>query len=161
MFMKMTSFAAHNGVKAWLGNCAKKGDDLDLAEKKRMSIVQQFKDPVDELGRLLQTSGRIDRLCVSVQAPKFRITFFEYLLEELLNLGEVGGAACHARIWGNLDSLQLRRWEHLLQLKPRKPREVSHLPPEMDDMYRLLQAIRNYQQLGSVPMPEWLSPMPA
>ncbi|KAF6218685.1 hypothetical protein HO133_006036 [Letharia lupina] len=171
MFMKKTSFAAFNGVSAWIENCAKKGDYLDVAEKERMSIVQHFKDPIDELGRLLQTSERIDQLCVSVQASKFHITFLEYLLEELLRVGEVGGAACyfapsllhpHTRmLWGNLDYSQLRRWEYLLQLTPKKQREKSQLPPEVDDMYRLLLAIRTYQQLGSIPMPDWLSPMPA
>lgn len=170
MFMKKTSYAAFNGVKAWIDKCTKQGGYPEVAERERMSIVQQFKDPIDKLGELLQNSERIDQLYLSVQAPKFQITFLEYLLEGLLNIGKVGGASCyfapsllhpHTRmLWGNLDYSQLRRWEDLLQLNPKKQREESHLPPEMDGMYRLLQAIRTYQQ-GSVPMPDWLSPMPA
>lgn len=170
MFMKKTSYAAFNGVKAWIDNCAKHGGGPDAAEKQRMLIVQNFKDPIDELGRLLGESERIDQLYLSVQAPKLQITFLEYLLEELLNVGEVGSASCyfapsllhpHTRMfWGNLDYSQLRRWDHLLQLKPKKQKEESHLPSEIDGMYRLLQAIRAYQQ-GSVSMPDWLSPMPA
>lgn len=171
MFMKKTSFAAFKGVNAWIENCAKEGGYPDAAEKERMSIVRQFKDPIDELGRLLRTSKRIDQLYLSVQAPKSQIMFFEYLLEELLNVVEVGGASCYfapsllhpytRMLWGNLDYSQLRRWENLLQLKPKKPREESCLPPEVDDMYRLLQAIRTYQKLDSFSMPDWLSPMPA
>ena len=64
MFMKKTSFTAFNGVNAWMEKCVRKGGCLDVAEKERMSIVQQFKDPIDEVARLLQTSERIDRLCV-------------------------------------------------------------------------------------------------
>lgn len=171
MFMKKTSFAAFNGVNAWIENCAKEGGYPDAAEKERMAIVQQFKDPIDELGRLLQTSARIDQLHLSVQAPKFQIMFFEYLFEELLNIGEVRGASCYfapsqlhqytRMLWGNLDYSQLRRWEHLLQSKSKRLREESDLPPEMDDMYRLLQAIRTYQQLKTATLPDWLSPMPA
>ena len=171
MFMKKTSFAAFHGIAAWVEHRAKKGGYLDVSEQERMTIVEQFKDPIDELGRLLQTSERIDQLCVSVQGQNFHITFLEYLFEELWKVGEVGRAACyfapsfiHHRtriLWGALDFSQLRRWEYLLQMKPKSRGEQSCLPPEMDDMYRLLQAIRTYQQLGSVAMPGWLSPMPA
>lgn len=171
MFMKKTSFAAFHGINAWIKNCAKTEGCLEVAEKERMSIVQQYKDPIDELGRLLQTSERIDQLCVSVQAQKSHIAFFEYLFEELLKVGEVGDAACyfapslihpHTRmLWGNLDYTQLRRWEYLLQMKPKKRTEQSFLPPDADDMYRLLRAIQTYQRLGSVVMPDWLSPIPA
>ena len=171
MFMNKTSFPAFNGVNAWVDKCTKNGGYLDVAEKERMSIVQQFKDPIDELGRLLQKLERIDQLFVSVQASKYQITFLEYLFEELFKVGGIGNAACYfapspvhpfkRMLFGNLDYSQLRRWEDLLQLKPNKPREESRLPPETDGMYRLLQAIRTYQQLGSVPIPDWLSPMRA
>lgn len=171
MFMKKTSFAAFNGINAWIRNCAKRGGYLDVDEEQRMSIVQRFKDPIDELGRLLQTSERIDQLYVSVQAQKFHITFFEYLFEELLQVGEVGRAACYfapslvhshtPMLREELDYSHLRRWENHLQSKPKKRREESQLPPEMKDMYRLLQTTRTYQQLSSVPMPDWLPPMPA
>ena len=171
MFMKKTSYAAFNGVNAWIGKCVKNGGYLDVAEQERMSIVQQFKDPIDELGRLLQSSERIDQLRVSIQAPKIQFTFYEYLFEELLKVRRVGSAIFsfapslihpHTRqLWGNLDSSQLKGWEILVQLKSSERREKCHLPAELDDMYRLLQAIRAYQQLASVPMPDWLSPMPA
>lgn len=169
MFMKKTSFAAFNGVNAWIEHCAKKGGYLAVPEKERMFIVQQFKDPIDELGRLLQSSERIDQLCVSIQAPKIQIMFLEYLFEGLFQV-EIRDATCYfspslrnpcTRMLGeNLDSSQLGRWEMLLRSKPRKRREMS-LPPETGDMYRLLEAIRQYQQLSSVPMPNWLPPMPA
>lgn len=161
MFMKKTSFAACNGINSWIEKCAREGGCLDVAEKERMSIVQQFKDPIDELGRLLQTSERIDQLYVSIQAQKYPITFFEYLFEELFEIGSVGGVAyCFApRL--SLEYAQLRRWEELLQTKRSRRREESHLSSETDCMYRLLQAIRTYQQLDPHPMPDWLSPMPA
>ena len=168
MFMKLTSFAAHNGIKAWTDSCAKRGGSLLVAETERMSIVQQFRNPIDELGRLLHSSGRIDQLCISFQASNFQISFIEYLLEELLKLDEVRGATCffasslvHTLTWANLDNSQLKRWEDLLRLKPQRRTEESHLPPEIDHMYQLLCAIRTYQQLGSLPIPPWLSPMAA
>ena len=164
MFMKKTSFAAFNGVNAWIGRCARRGGYFDLAEQERMSIVQQFKDPIDEVGKLLQTLERIDQLCISVQQSNFQITFSEYLMEELLKVGPVGRAACffgRIRSWMTLDESQLRRWDYLLRFTPQKRAEESLLPLETEGMYRLLQAIRTYQQLDFAPMPDWLSPMPA
>ena len=166
MFMKKTSFAAFNGIHAFIEKCATKGGCLDVAEKERMSIVQQFKDPIDQLGRLLKSSQRIERLCISVQAPKFQITFLEYLLEDLSRSCVVGGATLYfasstTTPWRSLDEFQLRRLEHLLQLTPKKPKKEPQLPPEVNSMYRLLQAIRLNQQLDPMPMPDWLSPMPA
>ena len=168
MFMKLTSFAAHNGIKAWTDSCAKRGGSLLVAETERMSIVQQFRDPINELGRLLHSSGRIDQLCISFQVSNFQISFIEYLLEELLTLDDVRVATCffasslvHNLTWANVDDSQLKRWEDLLRLNPPRRMEESHLPLEMDHMYRLLCAIRMYQQLGSLPIPPWLSPMPA
>ena len=164
MFMKETSFAALNGVGAWLENRARNG--LDIAERDRMSIVQQFKDPIDELGRLLQNLERIEQLCISVPAKTFPITFSEYLVEELLTVGPVNRATCFlapsmTRIWDTAVPSLLRRWEDSLGLPPRKPTRNPQLPLETDNMYRLLQAIRTYQQLGFVQMPDWLSRMPA
>ena len=168
MFMKKTSFAAFNGVNAWIEKCAKKEGDLDVAEKKRMSIVKHFKDPIDKLGKLLQIFERIDQLCISTQASEFQITFSEYLIEELLKVGPVARAACYlaptlgwkrnnaSQLWS-----QLRRWEDLLQLTHEKQTKDYQLPLETDSMYRLLEAIRTYQQLDFVRMPDWLSPMPA
>ena len=123
MFMKKTSFTAFNGVNAWIEKCVRKGGCLDLAEKERMSIVQQFKDPIDEVARLLQTLERIDRLCVRLQGQNCPITFFEDLFEDLFEVGEVGGTACHFHprlSWGTLDYAQLVRWDDLLQMKPQK-----------------------------------------
>ena len=167
MFMKKTSFTAFNGVNAWAENCARKGGYLDITERERMSIVQQLKDPIDELGKLLQTSDRIDQMHLSVQASNIQITFLEYMLEELLKVDAVGSAACYIalsmrKVWRNVDNeSQLRRWEDLLQSAPRKSNKESQLPPEIDCMYRLLQAVRNDQQRNSSPMPDWLFPMPA
>ena len=167
MFIKKTSFAAFNGVNAWTESCAQKGGYLDITERERMSIVQQFKDPIDELGKLLQTSDRIDQMHLSVQASNIQITFLEYMLEELLKVDAVGSAACYIalsmrRVWRNVDNeSQLKRWEDLLQSAPRKPSKESQLSPETDCMYRLLQAVRNDQQRNSSPMPDWLFPMPA
>ena len=184
MFMKKTSFPAFYGVKAWIKGCAKNGGYLDVEDRKRMSIVQQFKDPIDKLGRLLHTSDRIDQLCISVPEPKFQITFSVYLLEELLKVDVVGSVACDfaqpfmkhrnmpvcilGRNWPRTenrkmdpDVSELKRWAELLKSTPKKPREVSHLPPETDDMYQLLRAIQSHQQLDTVSMPDWLSPMPA
>ena len=166
MFMMKTSFAAFYGVNAWLEHRAKKGGSLDLAEKERMSIVQQFKSPIDELGRLLQKSERIDHLCISVQVSRFQITFSEYLVEELLKVDVVGGVDCYlastyGKVCGTTDRSQLTRWENLLGQEPKVRRKESQLPPGTDGMYRLLQAIRTYQQICPKGMPDWLSPMPA
>ena len=163
MFMKKTSFAAFHGVQNWVENRA---GNLDVAEQDRMSIVQQFKDPIDELGKLLQILERIEQLCISVQASKFQITFSEYLVEELLKVSPVGRATCFfapsmTTVWDTVDCFQLKRWEDLLRLPPRKSMKKSQLPLETDDMYRLLQAIRTYQQLEFGQMPDWLSRMPA
>ena len=180
MFMKKTSFAAVHGVKAWLKGCAKKGA-LYVEDRMRMYIVQQFKDPIDKLGRLLQTSDRIDQLRISVQESKFQITFSDYLLEELLKVDVIGSVACDFaqplmkhwvcgyRVAQSLtenrkmdpDVSELKRWAVLLKSTTKKPREVSHLPSEVDDMYQLLRAIQTHQQLDTVSMPDWLSPMPA
>ena len=85
MFMKKTSFAAFHGISAWMEKCARKGGLLEVAEEERMAIVQRFKDPIDQLGRLIvQSSPRIDQLCISIQAPWFQVTFLEFLIEELL-----------------------------------------------------------------------------
>ena len=164
MFMKKTSFAAFNGVNSWIEKCARKGGYLDLAEQERMSIVQQLKGPIDELGQLLQTLGRIDQLSISVQQAPFQITFSEYLVEELLKAGPVRRTACflnRTRGWWTLDDSEIRRWDYLLQSMPRKRTKEYQLPPETDGMYQLLQAIRTYQQLDFVPMHDWLAPMPA
>ena len=135
--MKLTSFAAHNGIKAWTDSCAKQGGSLLVAETEWMSIVQQFKDPLDELGRLLHSLGRIDQLCISFQASNFRISFIEYLLEELLKLDEVRGATCffasslvHTLTWANLDDSQLKRWEGLMRLNLQRWMEKPLLPPK-------------------------------
>ena len=161
MFMKKTSFAAFHGVNAWIEKCAKEGGCLDVAEEERMSIVAQFKDPIDEVGRLLQTSDRIDQLCISVQPQKYPITLFGYLLEEFFDIGDVGGAAhCFAPQMSR-GYAQPGRLEVLLQTKSKKRREESRLSSESDCMYRLLQAIRTYQQLDLYSMPDWLSPLPA
>ena len=166
MFMKKTSFAAFNGVNAWVEKCARNGGCPDAAEQERMSIIQQFKDPIDELGRLLQRSERIDHFCMSIQASKWQITFLDYLLEELLKVGPLRWAACYlapsmTMLWRTTDESQLRRWEDLLRLPPQKRKEDSQISLETDNMYRLLQAIRTFQQLNSAQMPDWLPPMPA
>ena len=163
MFMKKTSFAAFNGVNAWVETRA---GNLVVAERDRMSIVQQFKDPIDELGKLLQNLERIEQLCISVQASRFPITFSQYLVEELLKVGPVGRATCFftqsmTTVWDTLDRSQLKSWEDLLRFSPPKLTKKSQSPPETDDMYRLLQAIRTYQQLEFGRMPDWLPRMPA
>ena len=166
MYMKKASFAVFNGVNAWVENCIRMGGYLHMAEQERMSIVQQFKSPIDELGKLLQSSKRIEQMCISVQASNFQVTFLEYLMEELLDVGPVGRAICFpapsmTTRSGTFDGCQLRRWEDLLRSLPRKRASKSQLPLETDNMYRLLQAIRAYQQLDSVRMPDWLSRIPA
>lgn len=92
--LSKTSFAAVKGVDAWIEKCARKGGYLDFDEQERLSIVQTLKDPIDELGQLLQTLGRIDQLSISVQQLSYHLTFSEYLVEELLKLGPVGRTAC-------------------------------------------------------------------
>ena len=118
MFMKKTSFAAFNGINAWAESRA---GNLDVAEQDRMSIVQQFKDPIDELGKLLQSLERIEQLCISVQASKFPITFSEYLVEELLKVSPVGRASCFfapsmTTVWDTVERSQLKIWEDLFRL---------------------------------------------
>ena len=178
IFMKGTLFAAVHGVKAWTKRCAANGGYLNFEEKTRMSIVQQFKDPINKLGRMLHASDQIDQLCISVEASSFHIThitFPDYLLEELLKVDVVGSVACDSarpsklplssfpvpEYWNmDLDVSELKRWAELLKSTPKKPREVSHLPSEADNMYQLLRAIQTHQQLNSASMPDWLSPMP-
>lgn len=169
MFMKKQSYAFFNGISAWIRKCSHGGYCLDNQESERMKIVQQFKDPIDEIGKLLQSLGRIDRLHLVFQVEAASgISFVEYLLNEILKvrnvgLAEVSFAPCLLlancrNLWGSFDHPLFQRWQDLLQGIPDEREEVQ-FPSEMDGMYRLLQAIQMHQELDPSSMPEWLPRM--
>ena len=75
-----------------------------------------------------------------VSPVSYPITLFEYLFEELFEVGEVGGAACHfdpRTLWGTFDYAQLGRWEDLQQMKP-KSEGKSLISRQKQTVYRLL-----------------------
>ena len=143
MYMKKSSHAAFYGINAWIRKCAKMDGRLDDQEKKRMNYVKQFKEPLDEIGILLQSLPKLDHLSLSLTAGRFNIGFEEYMLEKILERRNVNNANCFyvSTLSGaTLDnqnlgsSLLLRRFECMLKSPPDN-KEESHLPSEMDAMY--------------------------
>lgn len=172
MYMKKSSFASFNGINAWIRKCTTTGLRPDDQEKVRMDYIAPTKEPIDQIGELLQTLPRIDQLGLSFQARELDVSFTEYLLEGILTkIRNVGTVRCfyvpleqrHRKDpwnYGNPDYTLLQTAADLLKSpKGTNLREQSHLPSEMEGMYRLLQAIRTRQERDPASVANWLSPM--
>lgn len=172
MYMKKASYAAFNGINAWIRKCTKADLRPDDQEWNRMEYIKPTKDPIDQVGELLETLSRLDQLCLSFQARDVDITFTEYLLEGILTkVRNVSNVRCfyvpvhevhRPDPWnyGNPDYLLLQKCAMLLQsAKGTNMRQSSHLPSKMDRMYWLLQSIRTKQERDPSAVPDWLSPM--
>jgi len=168
VYMQKSSYAAFNGINAWIRKCAKAGGSMDETERERIDYVQQIKEPIDEVGNWLQTLTRIDNLYISLQAREREIVFAEFMLEQILALKTV--KRVHAfyvprhfgprrRIWGNPDPHLLQLLEKRLE-DPVGSKKDSFLPKDMDAMFWVLQAIRSRQQLDLATLPDWLLAMP-
>lgn len=171
MYMKKSSYAAFNGINAWIRKCSKTDMCPDDQERNRMNYVKSTKEPIDQIGELLQNLPRLDQLCLSFQARELDITFSEYLLEGILTkIRNVSNVRCfyvpvyqgHRRNpwnYGNADYLLLQKCAMLLRsAKGTNISESSHLPSEMEGMYWLLHSIHSKQRDPSS-VPSWLSPM--
>ena len=161
MYMKKTSYAAFNGINAWVRKCLKADCLLDAQEIERMEYVKTIKEPIDEVGRLLQQQPRLDQLWLSLQ-PQFKYTTFtEYLLQGILEIRDVGTARCFyvAEQWeSHLD--ECRYFTSLLQSAAgTNIREESHLPPDLDEMYFLLDSIRKKQERDPSSVLPWSNPI--
>ena len=148
MYMKQTSYAAFNGISAWVRKCLKADCLLDTKEMERMEYVKTMKEPIDEVGKSLRQLPRIDHLWLSLQPQLKYITFTEYLLQGILETRDVGTARCFyvAEQWeSHVD--ECRYFASLLQsVTGTNGREESHLPPDLDEMYFLLDSIRKQQE---------------
>ncbi|MCJ1450652.1 hypothetical protein MMC28_000985 [Mycoblastus sanguinarius] len=167
MFMKKTSYAAFHGINGWIRKCAKDDGRLDAQERERMEYIKQFKEPLDEIGKLLHILPRVDQLNLSLSAGQFDISFIEYLLDGILQRRNVRNAACfyyrpsgtiNRREFGIRDYSLLQRLNTVLQSPPGDKRE-SHLQLDIEGMFWLLQSIRTRQQLDPLLLPKWLEEM--
>jgi len=170
VYMQKSSYAAFNGINGWIRKCSKQAGCIDDQERERMRYIQQTKDPIDEIGRLLQYSPRIDELHLSLQAREREISFATYMLQALITPRKVNKARClyipmyvgrrrDPWVWGNPDYTLARNLECLLE-EPTKGKEESHLSKDMEEMYFLLRSIRARQQLDPTAIPNWLQAMP-
>ena len=144
MYMKRTSYAAFNGINAWIRKCVKGDCLLDAKERERMEYVTTIKDPIDEVGRLLRQLPRLDRLWLSFEPNYKGITCTEYLLQGILETRGVGIARC-CYVLGTWEAYpeECQYFASLLQSPPgTNVREETHLPPDLDEMYFLLESIR-------------------
>jgi hypothetical protein len=170
MYMQKSSYAAFHGIGGWIRKCSKQAGCIDDQESERISYIQQIKQPINEIGELLQKSPRIDELHLSLQAREREISFASYMLQALITPRKVGKARClyipkyvmsrlDPWVWGNPDYTLARNLERLLE-EPQEDKEESHLSKDMDEMYFVLQSIRARQQLEPAAIPSWLQAMP-
>ena len=168
MYMKKTSYAAFNGINAWVRKCLKADCLLDAKEIERMEYVKTIKEPIDEVGKSLQQLPRLDQLWLSLQPQPRYITFTEYLLQGILKTRGVVTARCFyvAQNWGfdvaeqwESHEDECRYFASLLQsVAGTNAREETHLPPDLDEMYFLLDSIRKQQERNPSSVP-WSNPM--
>jgi len=169
VYMQKSSYAAFNGINAWIRKCLKQSGCIDDQERERTEYTQQIKRPIDEIGELLLNSPRIDELNLSLQAREREISFATHMLQGLITACKVSKARCFyvprydgrrvdPWVWGNPDYTLARNLERLLEAPEDK--EESHLLKDMDEMYSLLQSIRARQQLDPTAIPDWLQAMP-
>ena len=162
MYMKVTSYAAFNGINAWIRKCLKADCLLDAKEMERMEYVKSIKEPIDEVGKSLQQLFRIDQLCLSLQPQPRYISFTEYLLQGILETRGVGAARCFnvGEHWESHDADECRYFASLLQSAAgTNAREETHLPPDLDEMYFLLDSIRKHQERDPLSLLPWGNPM--
>ena len=161
VYMTKTSYAAFNGISAWIKNCLKADGRLDTQERERMQYVKRLKEPIDEVGALLQQLMRLDQMWLSLQPQKKDIHFTEYLLQAILAIRGVGTARCFyvADDFG-LHIDECRYFAGLLQSAPgTNIIEESHLPLDLDEMYFLLEAIRRKHERDPLSVLPWINPM--
>ena len=161
MYMKKTSYAAFNGIDAWINKCLKAGGRIDDQERERMKYFQQTKEPIDEVGKLLHELPRLDQLCLSFQTHAYDITTTEYLLQEILKKRGITNARCFYiyGLWERQPG-ELQYFVGLLQSPVgTKIMEESHLPSDMDGMYLLLEAIRKKHERDPSSVLPYINPM--
>ena len=171
--MKKTSFAAFYGINAWVEKCLNDDSSPEHEELERMRYISSTKEPIDEVGQLLQTLPRIDQLRLSFQARDFNISFAEFLLDGILTkIRNAKNVRCfyvpvyrhHVQgpgsYGGSTDESLLQRCVMLLSsAKGTYSRKPSYLPSAMEDMFWLLQAIQSKQQRDPSSVPPWITPL--
>ena len=169
VYMQKSSYAAFNGINAWVSKCLKAGGSIDYQERDRMDYVRQTKRPIDEVADLLETLPRIENLYLSLQLAEVNISFTTFMLQGLLALRNVNTVRVfHAarlakrRMYPRNQADDCSLLGSLKQTleDPVAHREKIHLSDDMDDMFRLLQSIRARQQLDPSKIPNWLNAMP-
>ena len=153
-YMRRASIAGLYGINIWQDRCARERGCLADEEKNRMAYVQKYKDPVDEVGKMLQSLPRIDILSLGLGYGTYGITCREYILSEILQRRGVKQAMCFyvntrkgERVIDHYHS-SLERYRQLLQGAHKSFKEESpRLPKGVKEMYWLLRAIRTMQAL--------------
>ena len=165
IYLQKSSYAAFNGINAWVAQCVKAGGAIDEKDSERMAYVQQIKEPIDQIALLLQTLPRIENLHVTLQVKERLITFMEYMLKPVLALQNVKRfRAC----W-----VSQQRGIYLVDPGPRlldslmskqgKPlsngQKIHEESPDLNAMFWLLQSVKAYQQNDPADLPSWLYPI--
>ena len=153
VYMGRSTIAGLHGIKFWLDKCTNNGGCLAGGEKKRMAYVQKYKDPIDEVGRMLQCLPQIDLLSLGLCCYGLHdIAFRDYMLDELLRIRGVKQAKCFYLPGKNGDIMikpgPLETYRQTLQ-SPRGSfaKETPNLPQGIEEMYRLLEAMRIRQTI--------------
>lgn len=141
---------------------------MDDQERDRITYVQQIKEPIDETGQLMQLLPRIDVLHLSIHAMEREVSFLMYLLQSLLTLPTIRQAECFysptksrlavASLPNDFSDDLLMDLKVALERSAEK-REESHLPKDMEEMFSLLQSIKEQQQRNPYRLPDWLTLM--
>ena len=170
VYMQKSSYAAFNGINAWIARCLQHGGSLDKMEKNRMEYIQRTKEAIDEVGEMVLNLPQIDSLYLSLQARDREIAFAEFMLQGLLNLRNIRtvrafyvpkkvGGRPDLLVWGDPDYSLLDVLKQRLESSEGTLKD-SHLPSDMREMLGLLQSIRARQQRDPSKIPGWLNAMP-
>lgn len=164
VYLQRSSYAAFNGINAWVNHCVKAGGTIDEKDSERMAYVQQFKEPIDQIAQLLQTLPRIENLHLSIQVEERLITFVEYMLQRVLALRNVN----HFRAFyvsqksglhhGNPGPKLLESLTAKLG-KPLSNGQKIHTSPDLNAMFWVLQSVKEYQRIDPADFPTWLFPI--
>ena len=161
MYMKKTSYAAFNGINAWIRKCLKADGRIDDQERERMKYFQLTKEPIDEIGALLQELPRLDQLCLSFQSHAYDMTTTEYLLQGILKKRGIASVRCFYA--GAPRGRRLEDFHYFVSLLQSTVAtdiaEESHLPSDLDEMYFLLEAIRKKHERDPASVLPYINPM--
>ncbi|KAL6721216.1 hypothetical protein ACLMJK_000318 [Lecanora helva] len=169
VYFQKTSYAAFNGINAWVRQCIKNECRIDDRDRERMLYISGYKAPIDELGLLLQALPVIERIYVSLPDIERQVGFASYMVKQLFLLRNIKFAmafyvfrfSARPRPWsGGPPDLDLLGDLKTRMEDPSYKAEESHLPTDMDNMFGLLQSIREKQQRDPGSVPQWIVPMP-